>query len=344
MKTKKMPFNFLNNSKKIKLTIRTLTTVLLLALTFISCSKKEDDSDNQTQEQLPDGEALSQRFIQNREDALQLFTIVAENGGTIQGEKGTVLTIPAGALALNGTPVSGNVQISLIEIYSKEDMIRLNMPTNGMRPNGDVEMIKSAGEFFIEATQNGNILELLSPMQLSSKPLDFSEVDPQMALFEAGENLEDTDPWVENEFTQVGNGEVQGTNGGFEAVYLVDLSDFGWTNLDRWYNYSGELTTLNIDVPQGYNGNNCEVYLSYDGEASGLARMDVYDEQTEMFTEHFGKIPVGQEVHIILIAEINGVLHYTIQGTTITQNHVEVMAQPQPGTESDLINSIANLP
>jgi hypothetical protein len=344
MKTKKMPFNFLNNSKKIKHSIKTLAIFLLLAGTVISCSKKEDDADSQAQEELPDGDALAQRFIQNREDALQLFTIVAENGGTIQGEKGTVLTIPAGALALNGNPVSGNVQISLIEIYSKEDMVRLNMPTNGKRPNGDIEMIKSAGEFFIEATQNGNKLDLLAPMQLASKPLDFSEVDPQMTLFEAGEDLEDTDPWVQNEFTQVGIGEVPGPNGGYEAVYLVDLSDFGWTNLDRWYNYTGELTTLNIDVPEGYNGTNCEVYLSYDGEASGLARMDVYDAQTEMFTEHFGKIPVGQQVHIILIAEINGVLHYTIQGTTITQNHVEVMAQPQPGTEADLINSIANLP
>ncbi len=345
MKTPFLTFVNRNNSTRTNNIFKLFIFVVVATLSLSSCTKKDtDENPQQQEEELPDGQALSQRFLENRQEALQTFTIDGSTGGIVTGEQGTKIIIPAGALGLNGSPVSGNIDIELIEIYTKEQMLLNNMPTNGERPNGNVEMIKSGGEFFINATQNGNQLEILSPIQLASKPIDFGDVDPEMALFKGGENMEDNDNWQEDEFTQVAMGEVQGTNGEWMANYLVDLSSFGWTNLDRWYNYNGTLTTLNIDTPEGYTGNTCEVYLSYDGEASGLARMDVYDEQTGMFTEHFGKIPVGQEVHIILVAEINGVLHYAIQGTTITQNHIEVMPEPQPGTEADLLNIIANLP
>ena len=333
-----------NNSTFAKSLTKLFLFSFLTIVSFSSCSKKDENDATQQQEELPDGNALLQRFLNNRQNAKQTFTVDGSTGGIVTGEQGTKIIIPAGALGLNGNPVSGIINIELIEIYSKEDMMRFNMPTNGERQNGDVEMLKSAGEFFINATQEGIELEVLAPIQLISKPIDFSEADTEITLFKGGNNIEDTNNWQEDEFTQVSIGEVEGENGEWMANYLVDLSSFGWTNLDRWFNYDGELTTLNVDTPEGYTGNTCEVYLSYDGEASGLARMDVYDEQTGMFTEHFGKIPVGQQVHIILIAEINGVLHYAIQGTTITQNHIEVMPEPQPGTEAELLNSIANLP
>ena len=350
MKTQKMKVDFPNNSTKIKSYLKTVMFLLMFTLVFTACSEDEDTTPEQQEEQmLPDGQALLQRLEQNRQEDLQTFSLDAADGGSITGEQGTRIFFPPNALAYqDGSPVTGEVTIELVEIYNKADMLLKNMPTNGKRPDGTIEMIKSAGEFFINATKNEEQLTLTQPMQLQSKGVPFEDVDPDMGLFIVGcddpLDFNCTEAWEEDEFTQVGMGEVQNQDGTWSAVYLVDLSEFGWTNLDRWYNYDGELTTLNVDVPEGYNGGNCEVYLSYDGEDSGLARMDVYDENTGMFTEHFGMIPVGQEVHIIIIAEINGVLHYTIQGTTITQDHIEVMAEPQPGTEADLFVLIEDLP
>ncbi len=348
----KTPFLTFVNWKNSTITNNTFKLVLFTLLTvFIcaSCSEDEDTTPQQQEEEIvPDGEALSQLFLENRQEAIQTFVIDGESGAVITGELGTTINIAPNAFTINGIPVSGDVSFELVEIYSKGQMLLNNMPTNGKRPNGDIEMIKSAGEFYINATQNGTQLQLEIPLQLFSKPIEFADVDNDMGVFIVGcddpLDFTCTEAWEEDEFTQVGLGEVQGPNGEWMANYIVNLSSFGWTNLDRWYNFNGELTTLNIDVPEEYNGNNCEVYLSYDGETSGLARMDVYDEQTGMFTEHFGKIPVGQDVHIILIAEINGVLHYTIQPTIITQNHVEIMAEPQAGTEAELLALIEALP
>ncbi len=72
--------------------------------------------------------------------------------------------------------------------------------------------------------------------------------------------------------------------------------------------------------------------------------MDIYDETLEMFTEHYGLIPVGQEVHFIMITEIAGQIHYAIQGTTIVDDYIEVMTNLQPISQADLTTLINDLP
>jgi hypothetical protein len=318
-----------------------MTGVLFgLLLNTTACKKKTEEDPK------PDGMALMERFTQNRQEMLQTFTIDASTGGTVTGTQGTEINIPPSALGLNGTPVSGNVEIQLIEIYSRGHMLLNNMPTNGKNANGEIEMLKTGGEFYINAVQNGNNLEILSYIQLKSKPVDPNKVDFNLKVFRPDCNeprdLDCEGDWEEVP-NQAGHGVMVGENQMTQPIYIVDLTEFGWTNLDRWYNYSGPKTTLHIDVPEGFNDTNCEVFLSYDGE-DGLARMDVYDDQTGMFTEHYGQLPIGQQVHIILIADIDGEVHYTVQGTTITQNHVETMAYPQPTTETNLFVIIEDLP
>ncbi len=334
------------NTSMFSLTNITKIMFALLITTFsISCdSDKNEPSDNQ-----PNGDALKQLFNDNRDDAKQIFTLDAATGGTVTGSQGTRVSFPANSFGLNGNPVTGNVEVELIELYDRASMLLNNMPTSGKKPNGDEAALKSAGEFFINAKQNGTGLDLLNDASVSSKGTDTSDT---MSIFRAGDDEQDTDLWQEADedgdtITDIGTtGERQNPNApnGWETFYLFDVSSFGWTNLDRWYSYTGALTDIFVDVPAIFHGSNCEVYLTYDGEPSTLARMDIYDAPSGMFTEHYGQIPVGQAIHIILVAEINGVLHSTIQGTTITTNHIEVMASPQATTETALIAAINALP
>lgn len=101
---------------------------------------------------------------------------------------------------------------------------------------------------------------------------------------------------------------------------------------------------LYVDVPDGYDDTNCVVYLSYDGEPSALAQFDIYDEDLEMFTEHYGQIPIGMDVHFIFVTEIDGQMYYTIQGATIIDNHVEIITDPEPISQTTLETLINNLP
>ncbi len=133
-------------------------------------------------------------------------------------------------------------------------------------------------------------------------------------------------------------------DGEWVIFYILDVSSFGWTNLDRWYNFTGPKTNIFIDTPADYDDTNCEVYLTYDGEPTALAGMDIYDSSLGMFTEHYGQIPIGQEIHVIMVAEIDGVLHSTIQGTTVIDGHIEVMAAPTATTQAALTAAINALP
>ncbi len=330
--------SILKKSKKI------LSLLVLSLILLTSCIV--DENGNPLVE--PDGEALDQRFEDNRANAVQTFTLDAATGGTITGVHGTQITFPSSCTGNNGTPVTGTIEIQLIEIYTKADMVLLNMSTTGKKSNGDEEALKSGGEFFVSATQNGNPLTLLAPISIRTRNVDSSNFE-SMQVFRAGNEINDTDPWQEADENNDGQpddaqiGEDQGPNGTYVLYSVFDMSSFGWTNLDKWYNFSGQLTDLFVDVPNGYNGDNIAVYLSYDGE-NGLARMDIYDETLGLFTEHYGRIPVGLDVHFIAITEINGIIHYAIQAATITNNHTEVITNLQPTTQADLTTLINNLP
>ena len=201
----------------------------------------------------------------------------------------------------------------------------------------------------MNATQNGVQLKLLKDAEITSKGTAPEDMDWNMALFRAGDDLNDTDNWEEADVenngknNKVRNGEGEGANG-VMATYSFDLGSFGWSNLDRWYSFTGPKTAIYVSVPAGYNGDNCAVYLYYDGESTAIARMDVWDEDELMFTEHYGLIPIGLNVHIIVVTEIDGELHYAMQGTTVVDNHIEVISSLSPITQPALETLINALP
>ena len=346
MKTQKLNFTYLNNSKVVNNILKGVLGIFAVA-TFASCV--EDGEGLEQFEAKPDGEALAQRFEDNRLNAVQEFTMDAAVGGIITGSQGTQVSFPPNAFGISGSPVTGSVTIQLVEIYDKASILLNNKSTLGQKGNGDKEALKSQGEFFIDAKQGIQELELLALAEVRIKPKLAAEFEGAMQIFRAGDDLDSEDDWVEADENDDGENDdakirdAQGTIGDMIS-YQYDLGDFGWTNLDIWYSYAGAKTEIFIDVPEGYDGDNCAVFLSYDGESNALARMDVWSSTLEMFTEHYGLIPVGQEVHIIVVTDIDGELNYAIQGTTIVDDHIEVISSLAPITQSALESLINSLP
>ncbi len=319
--------------------------VLLSFLVITSCKKKHKEADPQ-----PSGEKLENLFKENRQEAIQTFQLDASAGGTITGAQGTEIVFQPNGFVLNGNPVTGNIEIQLIEIYDRGSMLLQNKPTTGLRPNGDEETIISGGELFIQAKQGNDILRPAMPYHINSATDPHGNFSNLMQIFKAGDQVDDDDKWEEADEDQDGHPDVAETgerfeNGQWVIYYSFDTSSFGWTNLDRWYAYNGPLTTLNVAVPDPYDNTNCEVFVLYDGEPKALANLDRYDANTETFTEHFGKLPVGIDIHILMTAVVDDVLHYSVIGlTTVANGTTASMPEPQPTTEQDLIDMINNLP
>ncbi|GAA4273871.1 hypothetical protein U6A24_01980 [Aquimarina gracilis] len=345
MKTRNITITLPNNSRSVK---TTTVSFLLLALAILFLGSCNNDDSEMSVPPSINGLEVTAKIIQNREDAKQTHTLDANAGGEVQGDEGTILFFPPNSfLDQNGDPVTGNVTIEFIEIYDKAKMLLTKMPTNGRRPNGDIETLVSGGEFYVNATLEEEQLELANGFQIFAPTNEF---DDEMVLFN-GQNdncieddLECDVVWEEQEQGGLEQMQREGPNGTGVTVYGGFIDNFGWTNIDRWYSDPRPKTVLYVDVPEGYDDTNSNVYISYDGEPTALALLDIYNTQTELFSEHYGLIPIGLEVHIIFVSIQNGEYVYAIQAATIEEDHLEVIGSTSTGTEAELVALINALP
>jgi hypothetical protein len=321
-----------------------LGTLLLTALVFASCKKKDND-EIVTPAKVT---ATAQEFDAIREQALgaltQTFQFNAEDGSVnFTSDKGVEIYINGGCLTKNDVAVTGAVELEFIELFDKGSMLKTNNPTMGILPKGDKALLITGGEFFVKATQNGIALETNCGFQMQI-PTDLTGgPDNDMTLWNGIIDQDGNLAWEEEKrFGPDGQGEliVEGNqyNGFFQS--------FGWSNVDRFYSDPRPKTTILVGVPTGYNNTNSSVYLSYDGEESGLAGLDTYDTQTGLFSEHYGQIPIGLECHVIFATEEGGNWKHAIKAVTIVENGVITFTEGETSivTEAQLTTIINGLP
>lgn len=283
----------------------------------------------------PDAAALIAFVNENIEDATQNFSVNANSPIFIYGEKGTQLYLPADALVdADGVLVSGDVEVQLIEIDKKSEMVLMNKATMGKNGSNHATLI-SKGEFYVSISQYGTELVLSSSMTLAAEVDDF---DPSMRKFV---NISDDEDllWEMADDSLI---EAFDDSAGVDMSYQILPGEWGWTNIDKFYSDPRPNTEIFAELPEGFDDTNTEVFISYDGESNALAQFDVW--AGGRFTEHYGLIPIGLEVHFIAVGIVGGELHYSIQSATITDNHVQDIDDFAAISEEALITLIDALP
>lgn len=320
-----------------KTNFKKIGQLFLLGILVASCSKN-DDGDS------PDYVPSASAFAALREEALdtQTFTFNAEDGATtFTTANGVQFTINGNCLTQNGNPITGQVVVEYAELFNPGTMLVTNKPTMGRMPNGDMSLLISGGEFYINATKNGQQLAISCPMQVIIPANLTGGADTGMSLWDGTIDEDGNLEWDEQDRANGENGIfVEGPN------YYAYFSSFGWTNVDRFYSDPRPKTTILAEAPTGYNFENSAIYLHYDGEGSSLAKLDTFNPTTNQFSEHYGQIPVGLECHVVFVTEDNGLWRYAIKSVTIAANDVYVftLAETTVGTEAQLIAAINALP
>lgn len=325
-----------------KRNFKTIGLLFIGIITMVSCNN-DDVSENVIQ-MPPSAEEYSALSEEALEGLTQNFTMVAENGSaTFTSAKGVKITLNGNCLTLNGNPVTGNVDVKFIEVFDKGQMLVTNKPTSGRMGNGNLELLISGGEFYINATKNGQQLATTCNIQLEVPTSLSGGADPAMDLFNGFIDNKGNLEWRENNPAAGGGGVDVGQGGtGGGSNYYVSFGNFGWTNVDKFYSDPRPKTTILVDVPTGYDFDNSAVYLSYDGEGMNqLAKMDTYT-AAGLFSEHYGQIPVGLACHIIFVTEENGQFRYGIKGVTTTANAIYTftLGETVLGTEAQLVAAI----
>lgn len=322
-----------------KTNFKTIGLLLVTTLAMMGCNN--DDNANDMVQMPPSPQqykALSQAALDN---LTQHFTMVAENGNaTFTSTKGVKITINGNCLTLNGNPVTGNVDIKFIEVFDKGHMLATNKPTSGKLGNGNLELLISGGEFYVNATKNGQQLATTCNISLEVPTNLTGAADLGMQRFNGEIGTNGDLVWNVNvpaAVIDVGQGgAVGGTN------YYVNFGNFGWTNVDKFYSDPRPKTTILVDAPDSYNFDNSAVYLSYDGEGqNALAKLDTYT-AAGLFSEHYGQIPIGLACHIIFVTEESGQFRYGIKGVTTTANatYSFTIGETVLGTEAQLVAAI----
>ena len=322
-----------------KSNLKNIGLLALATIIFTSCT------DNENTTAIPPTAAAFKGITQSGiKKNTQNFTATAGAGViTLTSAKGVVITLNGNALTKNGNPVTGAIDITFIELFDKGNMLITNKPTMGVMPDGKKSMLKSGGEFFIKASQGGVDLVSIGGIQLKVPVNLTGTMDTEM-LFWAGDT---TDPenlaWV-NPRNAAGTGGQKDGNVGFgQTSYNVSFGSFGWTNVDKFYSDPRPRTTILAAVPLGYDNTNCAIYLSYDGEGqNALAKLDTYNPITKQFSEHYGQIPIGLQMHVIFATEDNGNWRYAIKAVTVAANDVYTftLAETTVVTEAQMVAAI----
>jgi len=315
---------------------RVLASLFITVLTFFtSCNPDDRLEPIGLGNELPTALEFKDIKEQALENHIQNFQFDGSDGSiTLTSEHGVQISINTNCLTLNGNPVTGTIDLEYVELFEKGNMLTTNKPTMGEKPNGDKAMLLSGGEFLLEATQNGVAIETNCNIQLIVPNSLTGGADPAMTLWEGNIDEEDNLAWDEVE-DATGQGGVFVEGG----EYYAFLGQFGWSNIDRFYNDPRPKTLIQAQAPVGYNFTNSAMYLSYDGEDTGLASLDTYDGGTNLFSEHYGQIPIGLECHVIFATEDNGTWRYAVKAVTIAADHIITFdfSETALATEAEII-------
>lgn len=264
---------------------------------FYAC-KFNDDSD--TMGPLP---PLASEFDAIQTDAFngfkQTVAFMAEDGISFESDAGVMLDITGSCLELNGTPVTGEVNLEYVEVFERGDMLISNSTTVGENQSGERGQLISGGAFNIKAYQNGQELTLSCGMMISVPTTITGGEVPGMGAFtgeiDADGNLvwlpQNTEFWVGQDDTS--------------TVYNSFIQNFGWFNCDVFIADPDPKTEIQIGVPSGFDNTNSSVYLAREGEPNSLAFL-------------YGEFPVGLNAHIIFLSESEGAFLYAIESITVS--------------------------
>jgi hypothetical protein len=255
-----------------------------LLLVFTACEKDKPAVDAVSNEN--SFADMAEFHEQNRVNMTQTFIVDANSPISITGEKGATLTIPANNfLDGYGNVVEGNIEISLIEITTKSEMLMANKPT----VTAEGEALISGGEYFIDVTLPGSDVTL---RQVDLMELDVPAENPtdEMKLWR-----DDGDGWV---LAGADERAPDGILEPYDMGYIASI-EAGWINLDLIMSFPGAPVPLDIIVPAGSDPATTSVFISVDMQATMLIVEDMYFNGWDQY--NCPEVPENLAVHVGVI-------------------------------------------
>lgn len=309
-----------------------------IALLATACKKDIPDMDNTYPGSTGSNGGLANLFAQNA-PPMQQFTINASTGGFITGANGATLMISPNAFVYqNNQPVTGNVTVSLQEVYNKRDIIF----SGGFTTAYGLPLV-SGGEINVTAYQNSQELKLAYSGAIYAT-IPTTANDPAMNLFRGSNFGPDRDFVLANQNVINPQPDCTWAPGPNNYHYGFGLDSLHWTNCDVYMGLFygvNDMTEFSVSVPSIFNDTNCYVIIT-SSHADFACRLYNYDYATSTFECGYYRLPVGLDFTFTIISEINGTYYYDSRTVTLAEN-TSVALTPAITTEAQIIQNVGNL-
>jgi hypothetical protein len=221
--------------------LKSAAYALLISASFTACKKEKE-----TPKAITYDIKEAKKFFETNAPQYENFIVDASAGGLITTTKGTKINFPASAFKkANGQIVSGNVTVSVKDIFDASDMLLGNRPTNS---GGG--MLISYGEMTVKANQGADELQLNAPAQVQVPAA------PKPAA--GGQFLRDIPMWG-------GDSAVTYTlNGTDEENNAVTLTQTGYIPRGINWNTTGAFATNNMNGTSSFNLDSLGVWRNCD--------------------------------------------------------------------------------
>lgn len=290
--------------------------VFLLSLQSLTGCKKESNSDEP-----PGAESFNKLMDEGYKSLVQTATFDASNSAFVfTSNKGTTVTIDGTCLRKNGGAVSGTVTLEFFEAYDRADMLVANKPTMGRNATGEIELLESAGQYFIAVKQNGSELTSNCGIQISTPESNAKGDITGMNAWDAAESAGKL-VWESATKWEVVRNPPKG-------VLDATVPGMGGFNFDRLKADPRPKTEITALVPSGY-ANVSTVSIFVKGCPNALGGI-------------YGWWPIGLECYLIFVTEKNGQYRWIIKETTITSNHAISfdLKDAQTGSRAEYVDQV----
>lgn len=257
------------------------------------------------------------RLFSEHQKPSQKFIINPQISNTLKANDGTIIKIQANSfIDRNGDVVTGEVEFEVKEIYGKGDMITSNAHTisNDM-------ILESGGELYMDASRNSDPLMLAFNKPIQVEMPTTGNGDMQLFYGRPDGNSVNWTLANNNSVAPISNNNVSTGNS-----YNFNVNALGWMNCDKFRRNRGANTKINVRVPSQFDSTNTAVYIVFKGQNS-VTRCDYYDlmntNDQGQFSTRWYSVPVGAEVTLVAISEINGEVYSASKPVIITANMTE---------------------
>lgn len=307
--------------------IKKITSALILGGTlvlFTQCNDKEPLTPQSSMYSTT--HSSGSEFLASKAPAIQRFTKDASSSIAINSSNGYNYNFAPGSLFINGSLVVGNVDIEIVEVVNKSEMIFSGVTTLA----GD-RLLASGGMFDISISQGGQPVTLNGSYSMS---VPYESRDFAMQIFE-GEEVTNSDQstgvnWVTADSSWVSRDSSNNLDSG---RYYLNLNFLSWCNLDKFYNAT-DGGQVRLKLPSECTSSNTTVYMIF--EENSVVNLFA-DATLEEFNSGSYILPLGWDIKLLAVCvDDNKELKYALVDSEITDPHLETVTTMTKITEADL--------